>query len=172
MGRRVKTQAVTSYVLLVSVVIAALIGMQVYFSRSLQGRHKRHTDSLVSGAQLFSPQFSRYKKINEVIGGVDPENNQAYGYVSQTETEPSGKQITRQLTNRINRVISGQIDSQAMSGQEFFSPDAPQELKREEFSDVEIRYNYFLDEGTQTGVSDNFSGNRLSEDRLFGEEND
>lgn len=170
MGRiGVKAQSVTAYVVLSSAVIAALISLQVYFSRSLQGRYKQYSDSLASGSQLFSSEFSSYKKIKETIGGIDSGSGRTYGFVDRTEIRPSGEQITTQQTVRANRVISGRVNTETKNGDEFFSSGAPQELK-DGFADVPIKSDYYIEE--QSSVVDDFSDKKLVEDRLFGEGNE
>lgn len=44
-----KGQSLTEYALIFSVVLAALIAMQTYVKRGLQGRYREATDTVVSG---------------------------------------------------------------------------------------------------------------------------
>jgi uncharacterized protein (UPF0333 family) len=52
-----KAQTTLEYVILISVVVAALIGMQVYLKRGISGKLKESVDS---AGQQFSPDSSTY----------------------------------------------------------------------------------------------------------------
>lgn len=181
-----KSQAITDFVLVFALVVAALIGLQVYFSRSLQGSYKQHTDNIVGEAPLFSPFYSDYDRISEQIGGEDLQEG-AYGFTVQIESGPSvernGKRyssLSVQETNHINRVISGVIEAEwfrahcSESHQDcleaFFLDSAPQDFKRK-FEDDEVLAGYSVEE--IGSVIDRFSDTKLIEDLLFsGLEND
>ena len=64
---KLKSQAVGEHVIFMTAIVAALVGMQVYFTRSLQGRHKYYTDYMAMGAEPFSGAHSNYKRIAELL---------------------------------------------------------------------------------------------------------
>ena len=49
-----KAQATIEYMVIIAVVVAALIGMQAYFRRGLQGRLQRQADG-ISGEATYAP---------------------------------------------------------------------------------------------------------------------
>ncbi len=55
-----RAQASLEYALLAALIIAALVGMQVYIKRSVAGKIKDSTDQ-VSGGNLFSANSSNYQ---------------------------------------------------------------------------------------------------------------
>ena len=158
MGRRLKSQAVGEYVIFITAIIAALVGMQVYFTRSLQGRHKQYTDYMAMGAEPFSGAHSNYNRVAELLP-FDSE---------RTVKNPDGQNqyfsFEEDRHHRITRIISGDVWVSSINGADFFSASAPGELKAL-FSDTDIDLGYVV--ANERSVVDDFSGRKLYEDVMF-----
>ena len=155
LGSKLKAQTFSEYAMFVAAVVIALVAMQVYFGRAVQGRQKHYTDYMALGAEGFSPRSSDYVKISETLpfGSTRTEtlhNRNGADMFSHTED----------LDHRITRVVSGDTSQTSLSGSAFFSSDAPAEL-RALFADVSVDTDYSI--GNRHSVVDYFSNERLSE---------
>ncbi len=91
-------QSILEYAVLISIVLAAAIGMQTYVKRGLQGRYKAVTDNLVTGAggnnevaQLAGPrQYEPYYAESSFRTTTTQESTEAYG---------QGGVVTRDIVN-------------------------------------------------------------------------
>ena len=86
--RQERGQSILEYAVLISIVIAAAIGMQTYVKRGLQGRYKAVTDNLVIGANggsaavanLGGPrQYEPYYAESSFRTTTNQETTEAYG---------------------------------------------------------------------------------------------
>jgi len=134
---RVRSQVLAEYAMFIMAIVAALVGMQVYFSRSLQGRHKYYTDYMAMGADQFSPTSSRYFKMTETLpfGTERTRKNPDVGSTDEYFTYEEDQD------HRITRVVSGNGQFSGVSGENFFSPSAPAEM-RTLFSGVPAYLDY------------------------------
>lgn len=77
MNRHKKGQSTLEYAVIMAVVVAALIAMQVYVKRGLQGRMKQASDDI---GEQFSPGYTTARKTTtssvasreNTVGGEDP----------------------------------------------------------------------------------------------------
>lgn len=153
--RGTKAQSALEYSIFVAAISAALISMQVYFSRSLQGKHKQKVDSFT--VVQFSPHYSNYAAISETLP-----------YEIESEVSPQGASKVKNKTNQVTRVLAGKIEAKNLliDSAKFFDSDNSLELN-EKFKFTSIETDYSLDEGSLTSVKDDFSEKRLAEDKIF-----
>lgn len=168
---KVRSQVIGEYSIFIAAIIAALVGMQVYFSRSLQGKHKQQVDSLAQGGQFFSPAHSNYSLISQTLP-------------YEIEREVSSQEGLREKnkTNQVSRVVGGGVDRETITigkwvvipqpeegyidVQKFFDSSNSLELN-EKFEWVKVETDYSLNEDSLTSVVDDFSHKRLAEDKIF-----
>jgi len=147
---RAKAQCIQEYAVLIAVAAGAVIAMAVYFSRSLQGNCKNYSDN--TGEQ-FSPGLSRYNSVRETLPFMKSSR--------VTSGEGSYEEIQE---NQVTRTVDAEVVPVVESADEFFSEDAPVEVKNI-FADTIIAVDYSV-ENAQS-VVDDFSEKKLVEDALF-----
>jgi len=149
---RSKAQCIQEYVVLSAIVAGALIAMAVYFSRSLQGNYKNHSDN--TGEQ-FSPRLSRYNSVKETLPFMKSSRT--------TSGEGSYEEIKK---NQVTRTVDLEVVPVTESADEFFSAQAPSELKGI-FTGTVIETDYAVE--NVKSVVDDFSAEKLVKDTLFRE---
>ena len=157
---KLKSQAVGEHVIFMTAIVAALVGMQVYFTRSLQGRHKYYTDYMAMGAEPFSGAHSNYKRIAELL----PFDSERTVKNPDVDDEEQYFSFEEDKHHRITKVVSGDVWVSSINGAAFFNSNAPAEL-RNLFSDTDIDLDYAL--GNERSAVDDFSGGKLYEDRMY-----
>jgi hypothetical protein len=157
---RIKAQALCEYAMFIAAIIAALVGMQVYFSRSLQGRYKYYTDYMAMGDDQFSPTSSRYFKLSETL----PFGTERIKKNPDEDEENQFFSLEEDKDHRITRVISGDGWIFSVPGEDFFSGSAPGELKAV-FAGIPIDLEYYVD--SLSSHLDDFSDRKLSSEAIF-----
>lgn len=90
-----KGQSTLEYGLVIAVIVGALIAMQMYFKRGLQGRYRQSTDDI---GDQFSPELttgirttnSTVVSTEEVLGGPQP--------TSKTESQQEQNRFANETT--------------------------------------------------------------------------
>jgi len=149
-GLLVKAQCIAEYAVFFAAIIAGLIAFQVYFSRSLQGNCKNYSDNI---GEQFSPGLSRYNSVRETLP-----------FAKSTRTTSGQGSYEEIKENQVTRTVDAEVVPVAKSADEFFSEDAPAELKNI-FSTTIIATDYNV-ENVQS-VVDDFSAGKLVDDSLF-----
>ncbi|MFH1768100.1 MAG: hypothetical protein ABH858_02925 [Candidatus Omnitrophota bacterium] len=147
-GYFVKGQVLETAVFLLAVV-AALISMQTYFSRAINGRHKQSSDSL--GSQ-FSPRYSSYNLLRETIPFTS-ESTFSADYGSKEEYK----------SNIVTRTTDALIVPSTVTAGEFFTEE-PAEFAAL-FGDSVFEVDYSV--SNTKSLVDDFSDKKLIDDKLF-----
>ena len=155
-----KAQSVAEYCISIAAVIGALIAMSVYISRGLQGNYKTYTDSV---GEQFSPHLSRYNSVRETPRFAKSGWSNSREGSREEIVKPSAEDPSDTQENQIVRTISADVVPVAESANEFFSPQAPPELKAIFSSEIEIDYRV----ENVGSVVDDFSERKLVEDTSF-----
>ena len=105
-----RAQAILEYAVLVGVIVAALIAMQVYFRRGLQGKVRGIVDE-ISGGTAYSPGASvgdlvTTKEINESSDSVTEGNRYDFNFLNRQKTTSTSDVYSTQMTVRDERTLS------------------------------------------------------------------
>lgn len=99
-----RAQAMLEYGVLICVIVAALIAMQVYFRRGLQGKVKGTTDE-ISGGTAYVPGATTAnilvsKQINEMSNSTTTGNSYDFNFLNHAVTTSKNTINSTQEVNR------------------------------------------------------------------------
>jgi len=122
-----KAQSIVVYVLLLSVALAAIVGMQVYFKRGIQAKIKDLSDALIA------PQSEHIEEVNATIpllGDVDLGGGKyaAKKSVSESHLEEIRQENSNTITF-IKRVPSGEEYSSVSNSKYMVTDDPSRRIK-------------------------------------------
>lgn len=98
--RNKKAQTTAEYAILIGLVVAALVAMQTYVKRGLQGRFKDATDQVaianpsIGATSQYEPYYTQQNMTTTNAGG-DNETMQAGGAIARTNNTTSGRTGTQ-----------------------------------------------------------------------------
>jgi uncharacterized protein (UPF0333 family) len=94
-----KAQSILEYAVLIIVVVAALLAMQAYFKRGIQGRARSSADE-ISGGSMYAPgETTAHSTVTRSI---------TEGMKSYTETTTTGEKNVSENTFEMNQQTSRQ----------------------------------------------------------------